>query len=181
MHIVFYTRSSGCAQPKLLSELVHGCGVETVLRPLTLIRTDASFEKKCLHLTWLSSACTSFTIILDVDVDRILEVTAELLGFLLHESILGDDCSRSALIKFYSEERFACFHTFESLLYVDGLLCTGLKVRDATIGLAEGHGPLGRDLVAVSLSAPMRRWRRALLTTLLLSSTSILLPRTTYP
>lgn len=33
--------------------------------------------------------------------------------------------------------------TFESLLHVDCLLCAGLEVWDAALGLAKGLGPLG--------------------------------------
>ena len=39
----------------------------------------------------------------------------------------------------YIEE---CGRTFESLLYVDGFLGAGLKVRNTPFRLAKGHGPL---------------------------------------
>jgi hypothetical protein len=39
--------------------------------------------------------------------------------------------------------------TFESLLDVNGLLCTRLEVGDAAFRLAEGHRALRRNLVVV--------------------------------
>jgi len=36
--------------------------------------------------------------------------------------------------------------TFECLFHIDGLLCARLKVGNTPLGLAEGHGSLGRDL-----------------------------------
>lgn len=43
--------------------------------------------------------------------------------------------------------------TFEGLLDVDGILCAGLEVGNATLGLAEGHGALVGDLCQTSVSA----------------------------
>jgi hypothetical protein len=37
---------------------------------------------------------------------------------------------------------YRAVHTFESLFNVDSLLSAGLEVRDAALGLAEGHRAL---------------------------------------
>lgn len=68
-------------------------------------------------------------------------------------------------------------HTLKCLVNVDGLLCTSLKVWDIALGLTESHGSLGRNLAYVSY--PYLHSTKPLLTTRLLSSTSILFPRTT--
>lgn len=67
--------------------------------------------------------------------------------------------------------------TLESLVDIDGLLGTRLKVRNVTLGLAKCHGALVGNLD----KSARRRYSCTtdLLTTLLLSSTSILLPMTT--
>jgi hypothetical protein len=69
--------------------------------------------------------------------------------------------------------------TFECLLDVDGVLCAGLEVGNTAFRLAESHGALRRDLdTRVSSRKTVQPLTR--LTILLLSSTSILLPITTY-
>lgn len=61
-----------------------------------------------------------------MDVDGVLaKVPAELLTLLLLQRVAGND--------------------LKGLLHVDGLLGRGLEVGDAALGLAEGHGALGRD------------------------------------
>ncbi len=45
--------------------------------------------------------------------------------------------------------------TFKGLLNIDRLLRARLKVRDAALGLAESHRPLGRDLAVWSASRPI--------------------------
>ena len=42
--------------------------------------------------------------------------------------------------------------TLKCLLDVDSVLCAGLEVRNAPLGLAEGHGALRGDLVKVSVT-----------------------------
>ena len=66
------------------------------------------------------------SLVIEVDVDGVLaKVPAELLALLLLQGVAGDD--------------------LKGLLHVDGFLGRGLKVGDAALRLAKGHGALGRD------------------------------------
>lgn len=47
---------------------------------------------------------------------------------------------RVLLVYMYVEKERESELTLKSLLYVDGFLCTGLKVWNLTFGLAKGHG-----------------------------------------
>ncbi len=68
--------------------------------------------------------------------------------------------------------------TFESLLHIHGLLGASLEVWNAAFCLAEGHGSLRRDLEAGQPDMTDRDIIN-IITILLLSSISILLPSTT--
>jgi hypothetical protein len=120
---------------------------------------------------------TPISIILNVNVDWIWEITAKLLWFFLRQSISGNDYFRiSANYSQIVDTNMSL--TFKGLLYVDGFLGTGLKVRDLSLGLTESHCSFWRYLN--SLRMPGNIERDLTLTTLLLSSTSILLPSTTF-
>ena len=128
------------------------------------------------------SASTAVPVVLDVNVDRILEVAAELLRLLLRQGIASNHYRASRQQNINAATRRAARQTFERLFHVDGLLGARLEVRDTPFGLAEGVRPLSGDLARVSRGRPQRTrgGEGGMHTTRLLSSTSILLPSTTW-
>lgn len=82
---------------------------------------------------------TAITVVVDVDVDRVVEFAAKLLRLFLCESIPGNDCLSLVHISPLFVEWDP---TLESLVNIDGLLGASLKIRDIPFGLAKGHGAL---------------------------------------
>ena len=117
-----------------------------------------------------SLASTTIAVVFNANVDRVIEITAELLRLLLGKCIPGnyyekDCCQRSCSIIGTSGL------TFKRLINVDSLLRTGLEVRDIALGLAERHGSLVRDLSLILSSAACAT----------LESLSCNLPHACYP
>ena len=82
-------------------------------------------------------------IVLDVNIDWVLEVAAELLRLLLRKGVPGNHCVKSVGC---DGRRAPLQHTLEGLFDINRFLGARLKVRDAALGLTESHGPLSRDL-----------------------------------
>ena len=95
-------------------------------------------------------ASASITIVVDVDVDRVVKVAAVFLGLFLSQSISSNNCRLLAYKISHIASR--AYRTLKCLVNVDGLLCTRLKVWDVAFGLAECHGSLGRNLRACCVS-----------------------------
>lgn len=90
-------------------------------------------------------ASTTIAVIFNVDVNRIVKVAAKLFRFFLSKGVSGNHCrgvrqlcKRSVL--------FLSILTLKSLIDVDGLLSTRLKIGNVTLGLAKGHGSLVGNL-----------------------------------
>lgn len=96
-------------------------------------------------------ASTSVTVVVDVDVDRVIKVAAVFLRLFLSQSISSNNCRRLAKDSLTAITSKAC-RTLKCLVNIDGLLCTRLKVWDVAFGLAECHGSLGRNLRACCVS-----------------------------
>lgn len=77
-----------------------------------------------------------------MDVDRVIKVATELFGLFLGQSVTGNDYKLLALQLWTGEKGL----TLKSLVNVDGLLGTCLKVGDIALGLAESHGSLVGNL-----------------------------------
>ena len=107
------------------------------------------FRKYLVHSAPSSPASlarTSFIRVVDADVDRVVKVTAKLLGLLLCKGISSnhyDQLARSLTATWVA-------HTLKGLVNIDSFLCASLEVRNVAFRLAEGHCPLIRNLVSVS-------------------------------
>lgn len=110
---------------------------------MPLRRPSSIISKSAAHQVTAILAGAAVAVVLDVDVDRVLEVAAELLRLFLGQGVACDNCDVLAR----GTVGHTCGgHTFECLLDVDGLLRTGLEVGNAALGLAEGHRALGGNL-----------------------------------
>lgn len=107
----------------------------------TIDVTPGTWEKG--HAIWLT--CTAIAFLVKMNVYGVREITAELLRFLLGQSISCDDCTWQRQLKQISKYRGNVQRlTFKCLLDIDGLLGTGFKIWDVSLGLTEGHGSLRR-------------------------------------
>lgn len=89
------------------------------------------------------SASTTITVVLNMDVDRVLEVSTKLFRFFLSECVPRNNYVAQVRLYIESVDSYGQFRlTFECLLDVDGFLSTCLKVRDIALGVAEGSCPL---------------------------------------